>query len=159
MDHASGDRVPNWFGKAMKPSSGYRNGRARHVARYGLAAVLIGAGIGHLSWARTSFRAQVPGWVPGDPDAVVLLSGVVEIALGSSLVLVRSKWTGWVVGAFFVAVFPGNISQLVNHKDAFGLDSDTRRAVRLLFQPVLVVWALWSTAKHQPRTSRKSTTA
>jgi uncharacterized membrane protein len=121
--------------------------RLRTVARIALASGLAGAGISHLSWARTSFRAQVPGWVPGDADTIVLLSGVVEIALGASLAVVRSKRMGWLVGAFFVAVFPGNISQLVNHKDAFGLDSDTRRALRLLFQPVLVVWALWSTAE------------
>ena len=29
--------------------------------------------------------------------------------------------------------------------DAFGLDSDRARLVRLFFQPVLVAWALWST--------------
>ena len=108
------------------------------------------AGIGHLSFARTTFRAQVPAWVPADTDAVVLISGIVEIALGLALLRVRSKWTGRLVGAFFVAVFPGNIAQLVNHRDAFGLDSDTRRAVRLLFQPLLVAWALWSTADGGP---------
>jgi uncharacterized membrane protein len=122
------------------------NRRLRTVARYSLAAVLVGAGISHLSWARTSFRAQVPSWMPGDTDSIVLLSGAVEIALGTSLAFVRSKRIGWIVGAFFVAVFPGNIAQFVGHKDAFGLNTDTRRAVRLLFQPVLVAWALWSTA-------------
>jgi uncharacterized membrane protein len=116
------------------------------MARYALAGVLIGAGVGHLSWARTSFRAQVPGWVPGDVDTVVLLSGVVEIALGTSLAVVRSKRMGWIAGAFFVAVFPGNVAQLLGHKDAFGLDTDARRAARLLFQPAFVAWALWSTA-------------
>lgn len=123
------------------------NARVRNVARYSLAGVLILAGIGHLSWARTAFRAQVPQWVPIDPDAVVLLSGIVEIALGSALVVSGRRRVGWIVGAFFVAVFPGNIAQLVSHRDAFGLDSDTRRTVRLLFQPVLVAWALWSTAQ------------
>lgn len=121
--------------------------RVRTLARIALAAILISAGIGHLTWARTAFRAQVPGWVPANADAVVLISGVVEIALGLALLRVRSKWTGRIVGAFFVAVFPGNISQFVTHRDAFGLDSDTRRAVRLLFQPVLVAWAIWSTAE------------
>jgi uncharacterized membrane protein len=135
---------PERHRKNLKPPTP-QTGRGRSIARYALAAILISAGVGHLSWARTSFRAQVPGWVPMDPDTVVLLSGMVEIALGAALLRVRSKWTGWIVGAFFVAVFPGNISQFVNHKDAFGLDTDTRRAVRLLFQPVLVAWAIWST--------------
>jgi uncharacterized membrane protein len=49
------------------------------------------------------------------------------------------------VAAFFVAIFPGNISQYVNRVDAFTLDSDTARFVRLFFQPLLVAWALWST--------------
>lgn len=124
--------------------------KLKTVARYALAAVLIGAGSSHLLWARESFQAQVPDWIPIDTDVVVLLSGVVEIGLGAALIGVRSKWTGWIVGAFFVAVFPGNISQLVKHRDAFGLDTDTRRAVRLLFQPVLVAWAIWSTAPSKP---------
>lgn len=131
----------------MQPDSRVR---LRTVARYALAAILIAVGIGHLSWARTSFRAQVPGWVPGDADTVVLVSGVVEIALGTSLAVSRSKRMGWIVGGFFVAVFPGNIAQYVNRADAFGLDSDTRRAVRLLFQPILVAWAIWSTAQRKP---------
>ena len=52
---------------------------------------------------------------------------------------------GGVTAAFFVAIFPGNISQYVTGTDAFGLDSDRARLVRLFFQPVLVAWALWST--------------
>ena len=123
--------------------------RMRGVARYALAALLVFAGLSHLLWARTSFRAQVPGWLPGEVDSVVLISGALEIALGIALLLVRSRWTGWIVGAFFLAVFPGNISQFVEHKDAFGLDSDTRRGIRLLFQPVLVGWAIWSTAERR----------
>ena len=112
-----------------------------------LGVVLAFAGIGHLTFARTSFLAQVPSWVPLDADLVVVLSGIVEIALGGALVaLPRHKVVlGWLTAAFFVAIFPGNISQLVDHEAAFGLDSDLARAVRLLFQPVLVVVALWST--------------
>ena len=116
----------------------------RTFARWALAAVLILAGIGHMTWARTTFQAQVPDWVPGSADFIVLASGVVEIALGLALLFVPSKRLGWIVAAFFVAVFPGNIAQYVNHVDAFGLDSDTSRFVRLLFQPVLVAWAIWS---------------
>jgi hypothetical protein len=52
---------------------------------------------------------------------------------------------GWLVAAFFVAIFWGNISQFINGVDAFGLDTDTKRLVRLFFQPFLVMWALLST--------------
>ena len=119
----------------------------QRVARNLLGAALVYAGISHLTFARTDFLAQVPDWVPLDADLVVVLSGIVEIALGASLiVLIRYRLLlGWVAAAFFVAVFPGNISQYVDGDAAFGLDSDSARAIRLVFQPVLVVWALWST--------------
>lgn len=121
--------------------------RLQHAARIVLGAALVYAGVSHLTFARSDFLAQVPGWVPLDADLVVVLSGIVEIALGAALiVLVRFRVPiGWIAAAFFVAVFPGNISQFVDGDDAFGLDSDTARAVRLVFQPVLVAWALWCT--------------
>jgi uncharacterized membrane protein len=92
------------------------------------------------------FQAQVPPWVPFSLDFVVLASGVVEIALGLALLsLQRRREAGIATALFFIAIFPGNISQFVNHIDAFGLDSDRARAIRLIFQPLLVLWALWST--------------
>lgn len=105
------------------------------------------AGAGHLTTMREEFRAQVPEWFPVDDDAVVLASGVVELALGAALVLVRRRRVavGLVAAGFFVAIFPGNIAQWREGTDAFGLDTDTKRFVRLLFQPLLVMWALWST--------------
>ena len=77
----------------------------------------------------------------------VLVSGIVEFAFGVVMPLLRNRRTlvGWLLAAFFVAVFPGNIAQWVHHRDAFGLTSDRARIVRLFFQPVLIVWALWST--------------
>ncbi len=127
--------------------------RVRTAARWALAAGLTFAGTSHLTFARQEFHAQVPPWVPLDADAVVLLSGVAEIALGTALVaLPRHRGLlGLVAAAFFVAVFPGNISQYVHHVDGFGLDTDAKRAVRLAFQPVLVAWALWSTGAGRPR--------
>ena len=122
---------------------------ARKVGQVALGAALLLAGTGHLTAQREEFQAQVPTWFPVDPDTVVVVSGVVELALGAALV---APWkqparamVGGIVGAFFVAVFPGNIAQFTGHVDAFGLDTDTKRAVRLLFQPALVAWALAST--------------
>lgn len=121
--------------------------RLQDAARILLGLALAGAGLSHLTWSRTEFLAQVPGWVPLDADLVVVLSGIVEIGLGLALAIDRRHRVllGWVAAAFFVAVFPGNVSQFVDGDDAFGLDSDAARAVRLLFQPLLVAWALWST--------------
>jgi uncharacterized membrane protein len=111
-----------------------------------LGATLIYTGTLHLTTSRMEFQAQVPPWVPFSPDFVVLASGVVEIALGLALVsLQRRREAGKATALFFIAIFPGNISQFVNEIDAFGLDSDRARAIRLLFQPLLVLWALWST--------------
>jgi len=39
----------------------------------------------------------------------------------------------------------------VNQEDAFGLTSDGARAARLVFQPLLVLWALWSTGAWRDR--------
>ena len=119
---------------------------AKTATRLLLAGFLIFAGIAHLTFGREDFRAQVPVWLPLDVDFVVLASGAVEIVLGLALAS-TSKWMpqiGLIVAAFFVAVFAGNINQYVQGIDAFGLDSDEARLVRLFFQPLLVVWALWS---------------
>jgi uncharacterized membrane protein len=121
----------------------------RTIARVVLGLALVGAGITHLTIARKDFQAQVPDWVPFDKDAVVLASGVAEIALGTALTVLpkQQKAVGTVAALFFTAIFPGNISQWLNERDAFGLDDDRKRALRLLFQPVLVAWALWSTRR------------
>ncbi len=111
-----------------------------------LGATLIYTGTLHLTTSRIEFQAQVPTWLPLSPDFVVIASGIVEITLGLCLFsLKRRREVGIATALFFVAIFPGNISQFVNGIDAFGLDSDRARAIRLLFQPLLVLWALWST--------------
>lgn len=119
----------------------------RTVARLLLAGFLGFAGLSHLFWGRETFRAQVPEWLPMAVDVVVVASGVVEIALAIALLVPtrRRPLVGWVVAAFFVAVFPGNINQYVEGADAFGLDSDGARLTRLFFQPLLIAWALWCT--------------
>ncbi len=111
-----------------------------------LGATLIYTGTLHLTTSRIEFQAQVPTWLPLSPDFVVIASGIVEIALGLCLIsLKRRREVGIASALFFVAIFPGNVSQYVNGIDAFGLDSDRARGIRLLFQPLLVLWALWST--------------
>lgn len=125
----------------------------RTIARLALAAALVFAGFSHLFWARKEFRSQVPSWVPMDADAVVVASGAVEIGLGSALIALprERRRIGWIVAAFFTAIFPGNIAQFTEKREAFGLDSDRARGIRLLFQPLLVALALWSTAPASPR--------
>ena len=116
-----------------------------------LGAFLTSAGSSHLGSNRKEFLAQVPTWLPLNADFVVIASGLVEIALGISLItttLILTKYrkqVGIAVAVFFILIFPGNINQYVNQIDAFGLDTDQKRLIRLFFQPLLVLWALWST--------------
>ena len=121
----------------------------KSLAQIALGAFLLSAGISHLGSNRTEFLAQVPTWLPLDADFVVVASGLVEITLGVLLittVLIFKRYrsqVGLISAIFFILIFPGNINQYVNQIDAFGLDSDTKRLIRLFFQPPLVAWALW----------------
>jgi len=122
----------------------------KNIARVLLGAGLIAAGIGHLTFARKPFQAQVPDWVPLKKDDTVVYSGFVEILMGASLIFAPEKYrtqVGLLAAGLFIAVFPGNISQYLNKRSAFGLNTDGKRFARLFFQPVLVYWALKSTSK------------
>ncbi len=132
--------------------------KLRNATQLLLGAALTYAGTTHLTTSRQEFQAQVPNWVPLSADFVVIASGIVEIALGLSLLLLWKYRTqvGFLTAAFFIAIFPGNISQYVNGIDAFGLDTDRARAIRLLFQPLLVIWALWSTGAWRSYRAKKA---
>ncbi|ALD21966.1 hypothetical protein [Hymenobacter sp. DG25A] len=119
----------------------------QNVARGLLATFMITAGIGHLTFARQDFQAQVPDFIPLDKDTVVLQSGVVEIGLGLALLVWKSRRAdlGLGLAVFYALVLPGNVHQYTHHISAFGLDTDAKRLGRLFFQPVLMGWALWST--------------
>ena len=139
----------------LTPASS-RTGLQR-ASRIALGGFLIFAGIGHLTFLRRDFRAQVPDWVPLPVEDTVLYSGVAEIAIGAALVLVdgpQQAAVGQFTAAFFAAVFPGNLSQWWNRRSAFGLDTDNKRFARLFFQPALIYWALMSTRRRRARDAR-----
>lgn len=117
------------------------------LIRIGLGILMLFAGIGHLTYARETFQAQVPDWIPLSKDFVVLASGVVEVVLGLSMIFLikQKKYVGLSLAIFYILVFPGNISQYLEHRDGFGLNSDSKRLVRLFFQPVLIFLTLYST--------------
>lgn len=122
----------------------------QNIFRIILGSLMLIAGIGHLTFQRQEFLAQVPRWLPNNPqfmDFIVLSSGIVEITLGLAMIfLVKHKIkVGLTLAIFYVLIFPGNISQYTNQINAFGLDTDLKRLIRLFFQPVLILWALWST--------------
>ncbi|MFJ2370702.1 DoxX family membrane protein [Microbacterium sp. NPDC087665] len=124
---------------------------ARTIGRIFLGSSLVFAGVSHLTFARREFQAQVPESLPLDPDVTVLASGVVEVGLGALLLFARKRrrLVGTIAALFFVAVFPGNVSQWMHQRDGFGLDTDMKRFVRLFFQPALVALAAWSTRERR----------
>jgi uncharacterized membrane protein len=120
----------------------------QNIFRILLSIFMVYAGFSHLTFNRVDFQAQVPDWLPLSKDLVVVLSGIIEMTLGLGLAFWKKERVtfGWALALFFVLVFPGNIAQYLDQKDAFGaLDSDNARLIRLFFQPILIAWALWST--------------
>lgn len=119
----------------------------QNVFRVILGAFMVVAAIGHLTFQREEFQAQVPNWIPLGKDFIVIASGIVEAVLGLSMIFWRKNkvMVGIALAIFYVLIFPGNIAQYANEIDAFGLDTDRKRLIRLFFQPVLILWALWST--------------
>jgi uncharacterized membrane protein len=121
--------------------------KLQNILRILLGAFMVFASIGHLTYLRSEFQAQVPNWIPLSKDLVVILSGFVEMGLGLSIIFWKRERinAGIILAVFYVLIFPGNIAQYLNHTNAFGLDTDEARLIRLFFQPVLILWALWST--------------
>jgi uncharacterized membrane protein len=135
---------------------------SQNIFRVILALFMIFAGFSHLTFNRIDFQAQVPDWLPMSKDLVVILSGIVEMAIGLCLLLWKNQRAhiGWALAIFFVLVFPGNIAQYLDGKDAFGvLDSDRARLIRLFFQPVLIAWTIWSTGAWQAWRNSKNSKA
>ncbi|WP_264536386.1 hypothetical protein [Flavobacterium sp. N1736] len=121
--------------------------KTQNFFRIVLGIFMITAAFGHFTFQRADFQAQVPNWVPVDKDLVVILSGIVEIALGLGMLFLKKYriYVGIALATFYLLVFPGNIAQYLNGTSAFGLDTDEARLIRLFFQPVLIFLALWST--------------
>jgi uncharacterized membrane protein len=129
----------------------------QNILRIVLGALMILAAIGHFTFQRADFQAQVPNWIPLSKDLVVVLSGVAEISLGLAMIFWKPQRVkvGIALAVFYLLIFPGNIAQYLNGTSAFGLDTDQARLTRLFFQPVLVLWALWSTGVFQYLRNRK----
>lgn len=124
--------------------------RLKQFSRVFLGAFMIFAGCSRFGERSVEFRAVVPRWLTQDEswmDLIIATSAYVEIALGlATIFLVKHKVkVGYIYALFLVVVFTGNWSQYTNNINAFGLDTDQKRFIRLLFQPVLILWILWAT--------------
>ncbi len=121
--------------------------KVQNFSRIVLGIFMITAAIGHLSFQKIEFQAQVPNWVPIGKELTVIVSGVVEMLLGVTMIFWKKEKikVGIALAIFYILIFPGNIAQYINRIDAFGLNTDNKRLIRLFFQPLLILWALWST--------------
>lgn len=118
----------------------------KKLAGIGLACLMIFAGLGHVSFYRQEFQAEVPSWLPFDKDWVVIVSGWMELFIGFGMLFLPKlrPYFGIGLAIFLILVFPGNINQYYYDINAFGLETVSKRLIRLLFQPILIYWALWS---------------
>jgi uncharacterized membrane protein len=111
----------------------------------GLLALFYGAaGIVHLLWPDI-FLPVMPEIVPF-PVTVILLTGLCEIAGAIGLMLPRwRRLAGLMLAVYAICVFPANIRHAMIGGELWGWPLDWRyHAPRLLFQLVLVWWALWA---------------
>lgn len=130
----------------------------QNIFRIILGSFMVFAAFGHFTFLRVEWQSQVPNWVPLDKNLVVILSGIVELTLGLSMLFLTKykSYVGWLLALFYLLIFPGNIAQYINNDDFGGLNSDTARFIRLLFQPILIVFALWSTGAWKAWRQNKS---
>jgi uncharacterized membrane protein len=139
------------------PMQNPKTSTVQTIFRIILGVFMIYAAYGHFFTQRQEFQSQVPDWIPLDKDLVVILSGIVELAFGLGMIFLTKYQVkiGIALAIFYVLIFPGNLGQYLNGTDAFGLDTDQKRLIRLFFQPVLILWALWSTGALKVLFSRK----
>ena len=134
------------IGTLFVPMTEIETTTLQDVLRILLGAIMVYAAIAHFTFRRKEFQGQVPNWVPMKKDTVVILSGVAELLLGIAMIfaLPGKVWAGIALAIFYILIFPGNIAQYQSRSNAFRLKTDRARLIRLFFQPVLILWALWS---------------
>ena len=101
------------------------------------------AGVLHLV-APAGFLLIVPNFVPW-PETAVLITGVLEIAGAAGLLTMRFRRAAGIgLAAYAICVFPANIYHALYSIPVNGLPmSWWYHGPRLVFQPVLVWWALY----------------
>lgn len=117
--------------------------RFKTLLRYLLGALFVAAGVNH--FIRPEFyESIVPPYLPWH-SALVVISGVAEIALGLLLLVPRFQClAGWGLIALLIAVFPANIHMAL-HPDLYNSWSPFLLWLRLPLQGVLIAWAWWYT--------------
>jgi uncharacterized membrane protein len=127
-------------------STTLQNGRSStiHIAmRWILAAFYSAAGVAHL-WAPDKLLAITPSWVPLAPQ-VIFLTGVFELAASVALVTrPLRRWAGSAMAVYAFCVWPANFKHAIDGIDLpYVTSSWLYHGPRLVFQPVIIWWALY----------------
>ena len=114
--------------------------------RWTLAAFYMLGGIGHFLAIDKVVRI-VPDFVPY-PRAVVIVTGILEIAGAIALLMPRWRRVAGIMLALYAAcVFPANIKHAVDGISFLPFaESWWYHGPRLAMQPVIVWWALFCSA-------------
>jgi uncharacterized membrane protein len=117
--------------------------RARQLLLGLMAAIYLVFGVIHVA-TPDPFLPIMPDWVPF-PRAVVIGTGICEIAGAIGLVLPRTRrLAGVMLAIYAVCVYPANLKHAFDHVVVPQLpDSWWYHGPRLAFQPVFVWWALF----------------
>lgn len=122
-------------------------GQAKAIGKAIFAALFIVGGVGHFVETDTYMRI-IPPYLPSH-RALVLLSGVFEIALGVLLLVPKmSRLAAWGLIALLVAVFPANVF-MSQHAERFPVPP-TLPLLRLPLQALLILWA-WAYTRRPAR--------
>ena len=120
-----------------------RSSTTRAAMRWLLAAFYAAAGMAHL-WVADKLLAITPSWVPFAPQ-LIFITGLCELA--GALALVTEplrRWAGFALAAYAICVWPANFKHAIDGVDLpYIANSWLYHGPRLLFQPVLVWWALY----------------
>lgn len=146
----AGATLPIGWDEAIERLLGPRPPRAREpdehqharAARLGMAAAMAFAGASHWFMPPPSSNTCRPG---SAADALIAITGFVEVALGAALLL-QQPWrrgTCLALAAYLVSVFPANA--YVADVDIEGQPGGWYAWLRLPMQALFVAWALWST--------------
>ena len=115
------------------------------LLRWLLTAIMVAIGVSHFL-RPDPFIAIMPEVLP-HKLLLVYLSGFFEIAGGLGLILPSTRrHAAWGLILLYLAVFPANINQALNHLPLNGHDVAAWKLwARLPFQLVLIAWAYWFT--------------
>jgi len=119
------------------------NDTVRAVMRWILAAFYSAAGIAHLV-VPEKLLAITPSWVPFAAQ-VIFVTGLCELAGSVALVTKPLRWwAGVAMAAYALCVWPANLKHAVDGIELpYVTNSWFYHGPRLVFQPVIIWWALY----------------